>query len=136
MKAVVLDASMALEWFFPDPSSPLSASALEKRAILETRVAIVPHVWRFEIMNFFAGKLRRRGISEADVTWTMAEMMRIPFAIVDEGPSVAVVMLAQAHGLTAYDAAYLRAAMIAGEPLATLDGALIRAAEAVGVEVA
>ncbi|MHB1212122.1 MAG: type II toxin-antitoxin system VapC family toxin [Candidatus Nanopelagicales bacterium] len=136
MKAVVLDASMALEWFFPDLSSPSSRSALGKRALLDTRVAIVPHVWRFEITNYFAGKLRRAEISAADATWNLAEMMRIPFAIADEGSSASMLELAHRHRLTAYDAAYLRVAMLAGEPLATLDKALTKAAEAVGVEIA
>lgn len=136
MKAVVIDASMTIEWFFPDRSSARSEAALEKRAILDTRVAVVPHIWRFEIMNYFAGKLRRREISESDATWILAEMMRVPFAIADEGPSPALVTLAQVHGLTAYDAAYLRVALLAGEPLATLDRQLIHAAEAVGVEIA
>ncbi len=134
MKAVVLDASMAIEWFFPGSSS--LAATLDKRTILDTRVAIVPHIWRFEIMNYFAGKLRRHEISEADATWNLAEMLRVPFAIVDEGSAPNLLELAHRHRLTAYDAAYLRVAMLADEPLATLDKALIKAAEAVGVEIA
>ncbi len=44
--------------------------------------------------------------------------------------------LAQAHGPTIYDAAYLELALRAGLKLATLDGALGRAALAVGLPAA
>ncbi len=43
--------------------------------------------------------------------------------------------LAEAHGLTAYDAIYLELAMRAGLPLATSDQPLIAAAEATGVSL-
>jgi predicted nucleic acid-binding protein len=43
--------------------------------------------------------------------------------------------LAQAHGLTLYDATYLDLSLRAGLPLATLDQALGRAAAACGVPV-
>jgi predicted nucleic acid-binding protein len=59
--------------------------------------------------------------------------MTIPFAIVDEGDPETIVNLALHHGLTTYDATYLHLAMTTGEPLATLDLQLQRAAEAVGV---
>jgi len=38
VKAFVLDASMALEWF----SEEASRAALEKRSLLDNRVAVVP----------------------------------------------------------------------------------------------
>jgi predicted nucleic acid-binding protein len=44
------------------------------------------------------------------------------------------VSLAMTHGLSAYDATYLHLAMITGDPLATLDRALITAAKKVGVD--
>lgn len=55
------------------------------------------------------------------------------FVVVDEGSPDAVIELA-AQSLSAYDATYLHAAMIMGEPLATLDAALIKAARRVGVD--
>jgi predicted nucleic acid-binding protein len=59
--------------------------------------------------------------------------MQVPFAIVEEGDPEAIVNLALAHDLSAYDATYLQVAMISGEPLATLDRRLQEAAVAVGV---
>lgn len=44
-----------------------------------------------------------------------------------------IVTLALAHDLSTYDATYLHVAMTTGEPLATLDRQLQRAAASVGV---
>ena len=44
-----------------------------------------------------------------------------------------VFSLAQEHGLTVYDAAYLDLAIQERPPLASLDGQLVRAAQKVGV---
>ena len=44
-----------------------------------------------------------------------------------------VFKLAERHGLTVYDAAYLNLAVREGLPLASLDGQLIRAAQSIGV---
>ena len=46
----------------------------------------------------------------------------------------ALVSLAQEHGLTSYDAAYLEVALRVGAPLATVDAGLARAARAAGVQ--
>ena len=43
--------------------------------------------------------------------------------------------LAQAHGLSAYDASYLHLAIVEQVPLATFDRQLIRAAPKVGVKL-
>jgi predicted nucleic acid-binding protein len=129
VRAFILDASLALEWF----TSNASPQVLAKRELLDTRVALVPHIWRFEVMNVVTRWLRRGDISEAGATLILNDVLALPFAIVDEGDPELVVSLATAHDLSAYDAAYLRAAMITGEPLATLDSALLRAADTAGV---
>ena len=130
MKAVVLDVSLTMEWF----SASASRVVLEKRALLDERVAVVPPLWRYEVMNVLATWRRRGDISGAKATRLLNNVLEIPFAVVDEGSPEAVLELANTHALTAYDATYLRVAMVTGEPLATLDKSLIRAASAVGVE--
>jgi len=130
MKAVVLDVSLTMEWF----SGSASRVALGKRSLLDDRVAVVPQLWRYEVMNVLATWRRRGDISGAKGTRILNNVLKLPFAVVDEGSPEAVLELANTHALTAYDAAYLRVAMVTGEPLATLDKSLIRAASAVGVE--
>ena len=129
MKAFVLDASLALEWF----TSSASDRALAKRSLFDDRAAVVPHLWRFEVMNVVTTWLKRKSVSRAEATYILGDLMRLPFAVVDEGSPEAVLDLAIAQDLSAYDAAYLHAAMSVGAPLATLDAALIKAARGVGV---
>ncbi len=59
--------------------------------------------------------------------------MQVPFGTLGEGNPELIVSLAVTHSLSAYDATYLHLAMITGDPLATLDRALITAAKKVGV---
>jgi predicted nucleic acid-binding protein len=130
MKAFVLDASLAMEWF----SSGASAEALGKRSLLDDRVAVVPHLWRFEVMNVVTAWRRRGDITGAQGSHILHHVMQLPFAVIDEGSPEAVVELACNHQISAYDASYLRAAILTGEPLASLDRQLVRAAAREGIE--
>lgn len=130
MRAFVLDASLALEWFSKDPS----AAALAKRSIFDDRVAVVPALWRYEVMNVIARWQRQGELTPAEAARVLSDALQLPFAVVEEGSADAIVEAAISHDLSAYDATYLRLAMLTGEPLATLDTSLIRAASAVGVE--
>lgn len=130
MNAFVLDASLALEWFAADASK----NAVNKRSLLNDRVAVVPHLWRYEVMNAVTTWQRRGDISSAESAWILREALMLPFAIVDEGEPASIVSIATAHRISAYDAAYLHLAMVTGEPLATLDVSLRKAAKAAGVE--
>ena len=130
MKGFVLDASLALEWF----SAEASGAALEKRSLLDNRVAVVPALWRYEVMSAITRWQRQSKVTAAEAALLLSNALQLPFAVVEEGSPDSVVEAAIAHGLSAYDATYLRAAMVTGEPLATLDTSLIRAAAAVGVE--
>ena len=130
MKAFVLDASLAMEWLSRDPS----ATALAKTSLFDDRVAVVPALWRYEVMSVITRWQRQGEITAAEAALLLNDALQLPFAIIEEGSADAVVEAAGVHGLSAYDATYLRAAMVAGEPLATLDKSLIRAAAAVGVE--
>ncbi len=129
MKGFILDASMAMEWFADEPA----AGALERRTLLDDHVALVPHLWRFEVMNVVNLWRRRRIVTEAEGSVLLRDLMALPFAILEEGDPEAIVNLALAHDLSTYDATYLHLAMISGEPLATLDRQLQQAAESVGV---
>ncbi len=129
MKGLILDASMAMEWFAED----VKPEALAVRNLLDDHVVLVPHLWRFEVMNVVNVWRRHNALTEAEGAWLLREVMALPFAVVDEGDPEAIVALAVTHHLTTYDATYLHVAMTTGEPLATLDRKLRRAAESVGV---
>jgi predicted nucleic acid-binding protein len=130
MKAFVLDASLTMEWFGGTPS----AGALKKRSLFDDRVAVVPHLWRFEVMNVLTTWRRRGDITGAQGSHILHNVMQLPFAVIDEGSPEAVVDLATRHEISAYDASYLRAAILTSQPLASLDRQLIRAAKSEGIE--
>jgi len=129
VKAFILDASLALEWVCADASQ----DALSRRSLFDERVALVPHIWRFEVMNVITTWQRRGDLNQAAAARTLQDLLLLPFATVDEGSPEAIVSLAQRQRLSAYDATYLHVAMITGEPLASLDTALVQAADDVGV---
>ena len=55
--------------------------------------------------------------------------------IADEGDPALILALSHVHSLSTYDASYLAIALGGGWPIATLDKALIKAAQATGVAV-
>ena len=79
---------------------------------------------------------RRKRSTQAQATKWLRLLSALPIAVDAKTPGAAfneVLSLARSHGLTAYDAAYLELAIRLGLPLATLDDALKRAAQTVGV---
>ena len=129
MNSFVLDASLALEWF----TVGARPETLAKRSLLDDRVAIVPHLWRFEVVNVLTTWQRRGDVTPADCSIILQDIMQLPFATADEGDPEMVIASALMHNLSAYDATYLRLAVVSGAPIATLDSALMKAAQKIGV---
>lgn len=128
--AFVIDASVAACWAFDDESHPVATDALER---LRTDDAIVPSLWWFEIWNILISNERRGRLSPLRTPMFLTEISKLGIAI-DRSPDQATLLdLARRHRLTAFDAAYLELSLRHGIVLATLDEALIRAAEAEGV---
>lgn len=127
----VVDASVTLAWLFEDEASGETEALLER--LREERV-LVPDIWAYEIANALTVARRRSRITEAQ-SHAFAELLRsLPIDSMPP-PSVTVLMsVADRHGLSAYDAAYLELAERTGRPLATLDSRLRDAATAAGVK--
>lgn len=136
MNALVLDASMALEWFFPSPDVRESSDALAKRELANDAQLVVPHIWRFEILNFLSRQRRLGKLSEGESVAIATDLLGLPLAIVDEGDPATVLALAADQSLTAYDASYLSAALQGNWALLTFDRNLGMAAERMGVTLA
>lgn len=97
---------------------------------------VVPAHWTIEVVNVFLMAERRGRIATLDLDLFVTELSG--FAIASErAPSMLAVSTTRApavqHRLTACDAAYLELAMRRRLPLATLDTALIAAAQAENV---
>jgi predicted nucleic acid-binding protein len=130
---LILDASVALAWFFKDEADPY-ADALARR--LPTVEVIVPTIWHIEIANaLLMGERRKRCTSEQTDKWT--SYLTTLLIEVDEETSgrawKEILDLARAQHLTVYDAAYLELALRRNLPIASLDKRLKNAASKLGI---
>lgn len=135
MTGVVVDASTALAWCFPDESSEYADTVLVG---LEGKTILVPSIWPLEIANALLVGERAKRLRQAEIQRFTALLEGLPLAQDAQtvGVHIANVLpLAREYGLSAYDAAYLELSIRHGAPLAALDGKLQRAAQKAGVTV-
>jgi predicted nucleic acid-binding protein len=133
---LVLDASVALAWCFEDEKHAGALALLD--TIVESR-ASVPWHWWLEVGNGLIGARRRRRLRrdpQEILTALAALPVRVDTDALMSGSPHSVLSLAEQHGLTTYDAAYLELCLRSGLPLATLDQELAHAARAAGVGLA
>ncbi len=135
MSGLVIDASVAMSWCFPDERSDYAHRVLDE---LEHRRGVVPGLWPLELANALLVGERRNRLSPAEVSRFLKLVKGLSLTIDTQTSQRALadtLPLARAHGLSAYDAVYLELAMREGLTLATLDKKLGQAAEASGVAV-
>jgi predicted nucleic acid-binding protein len=135
LTGVVVDASTVLAWCFPDETSDYADGVLVS---LEGRTVLVPAVWALEIANAILTGERRKRLNQPEIRrfTTLLESLSLVQDVQPVGERVNHVLpLARAHGLSAYDAAYLELAIRHRAPLATLDGKLQKAAKKAGVTI-
>jgi predicted nucleic acid-binding protein len=135
INGIVIDASVALAWCFPDEASDYADGVL---MALEGRTALVPAIWSVEIANALLVGERRKRIRQPEVR-RFVELLK-GLNILEDGQPFAdavsnILPLAREYDLSAYDAAYLDVAVRHGAPLATLDAALQKACRAAGVRI-
>ena len=132
----VLDASVAAALFLPDEAAETARSIL---AGLENEdVILVPPLFWYEMASIVSASVRRGRLDEGPAFRALEMLRRLGLKIDDrqlEEVTPALVMLARAHGLSSYDAAYLELALRRQLPIATVDGPLRDAAVACGVGV-
>ena len=129
----VLDISAALACVYSDETTE---AIREVFARLNERGAWVPGLWRLEVANILEMGVRRGRHDGAFRDATLADLALLPIHLdteTDRQAWGATARLADRHGLTVYDAAYLELAQRRGLPLATLDKELRDAASAEGV---
>jgi predicted nucleic acid-binding protein len=130
--ALVPDISAIVSQAFDDEDSAYAERVIEAIAGDE---AVVPTLFWFEIRNALIMGERRMRTSPDRINAFLSDLSLLPF-VVDNLPREPVVFdLARRHLLTVYDAVYLELAQRKNLALATLDGALIKAAENAGVSI-
>jgi predicted nucleic acid-binding protein len=128
--AVVVDASVTIEVLLSNDPWPARWSAWLQAGVM----VLAPRHHPFEVAN---GLLRSVRLAALDVEARLDRMQGLGIETSDLGWAglISAVDLADRHGLTVYDAAYLELAISAGASLATIDNDLRRAARAERVDL-
>jgi predicted nucleic acid-binding protein len=133
---LVLDASLALQWFLEDETDrKYSLGILEN---LSEKRALVPILWFYEVGNGLLMAYRRKRISVEQIDGFLTRLAALPIEAAQQSPAnvLGLPAVAQVYGLTNYDAAYLALAQQLNLPLATTDSALRKAAASASVRIA
>jgi predicted nucleic acid-binding protein len=110
MALFVLDASVAISWYFPGgptENTPYSRAILSQLAVDD---AIVPEIWAFEIANsIFVSYSRRKRINEQQIREYLRLLEALPIRVEPQSmvENINLESLARRRELAAYDAAYL-----------------------------
>jgi len=132
---VVVDASIALGWFFDDERSGASIGVLTRLAVHGT---VVPGHWHLEIANGLLVALRRQRTTTERIEGFLSLLERLDVDVDSHTPlraCHATFAIAADHQLTIYDAAYLELSLRRSLPLATANRPLRAAAQRTGVDV-
>jgi predicted nucleic acid-binding protein len=135
LSAFVVDASVALAWYFGDEISALADAAF---IASDSALFVVPSHWYNEVANgIWAGERRARSaVNDVApfVSWLSGRVIEVD-DIEPELSLSTILPLARETGLTVYDALYLELAMRRDLPIATLDNRLAAAAKKAGVKL-
>ena len=133
--SLVLDTSMTLAWVYLDETTEAVLKAFDA---LRENGAWVPALWRLEVANVLQMNVNRGRHSTTFRDAALAELALLPIHLdphTDRHAWGETLRLAERHGLTVYDAAYLELALRRKIALATLDRQLRAAAVSRGVEL-
>jgi predicted nucleic acid-binding protein len=133
--SLVLDASVTLAWIYEDETTEGVQDSFD---LVSTNGAWVPVLWLWEVANVLQMNVRRGRHNTKFRDRALADLALFPIREDAEAGRQAwsgSLTLAERHGLTVYDAAYLEVALRRGLPLATLDQDLRRAASAEKVQL-
>lgn len=133
MKPFVLDCSVTMSWCFKDERDDYSTQCL---LLLKETEAIVPSLWALEVMNVLLVAERRARLLPSESEEFIGLLDLLPITIDPaSGISSRVMDLGRAHGLSAYDAAYVELALRKGLPMATKDETVRGVLAVLGIEV-
>ncbi len=135
MTRCVLDSSIALAWMLPGEGSDATEVLLDEVA---AHGAAAPGLWPLETANVLLHAEKARRITHDERRRSLTTLAALPIHIDPDTAAQAwggTLSLAEAQGLTVYDASYLELALRLALPLASLDRKLRQAAQAAGVEL-
>ena len=133
--AFVLDCSLTMAWIFPDEAT--NSTDRLRESLLEEH-AFVPALWPIEVSNVLLVATRRGRMDKDDWPVIRASLEALPIEVDPLSVSRiwgAALEVANAQGISVYDATYLELALRLRLPLATLDRTLGEAARAAGLDL-
>lgn len=130
--AFIVDALVAGSWFLPDQATNATTDLARR---MGEGGATAPNLLWHEVRNLLIVACRRGRLAPSDLEAHLDSLEALPLRDAGRGDVRLVARLAQKRGLTAYDAAYLAAAMMMKLPLASLDKASRSAARSEGVAI-
>jgi predicted nucleic acid-binding protein len=128
----VIDASIVAGLAFAEAPSPKITLAVDELAVSE---ALAPILFFFEVRNALVVNERRGRATPEGSADFLRRLTELPIRLAPLPDDDTLMALARRRKLTVYDAAYLDLARRERLPLATLDGALEKAAVAEGVSL-
>lgn len=123
MKAVVVDASVAIKWFVPEALSPEAEGFLDGSFDLTA-----PDLLLAEVGNVLWKKTARGEIRAAEGREILQALDQVPLRLVPSGDLVTAAFdIANAYGRTVYDSMYVALAVACDGVMVTADERLARA---------
>jgi len=131
--SVVIDSSVTLAWCYSDERTEATERVFD---IVTEAGAWVPMIWHLEVANGLQQGIRQRRIDAAFRSGALADLAEMNIATDPDTNVFAwsdTLELSDRFRLTLYDACYLELAQRRNMPLATLDGDLRAAGNALGL---
>ncbi len=132
----VVDASVGFSWVYDGQATPETHRLLNE--IAEGTLVVVPSFWYLEMANVLLTAQRRRKVTALQRRAALGQLAALQLTVDDEAARNAfgqISELADKHGLTVYDAAYLELALRRKMPLASRDEALRSAGTRCGLKL-
>jgi predicted nucleic acid-binding protein len=130
---IVLDASLMIARLLSESHGGLDADLYD---LIDASQVMVPSHWPAEISNGLWTNIRRGRVAVSDIEAIAASLSTFELTV---SPTIALhevgalTQFAVEHGLTSYDAAYVRIALEQSATLATLDRAMRAAAQRLNI---
>jgi len=133
--SLVLDNSVAMRWLIASgkPADQRYARAVRDHIQQHRPQVLVPYLWTYEAANVVAQYVRLGELEFGIASNTLVALQELCSVSIDRETPIALFEVANEHGVTAYDAAYLLLARNAGVPLATLDKKMRKVARNMGI---
>jgi predicted nucleic acid-binding protein len=134
----VLDHSVVMRWFFGDGTENDLEYAIHVLEAMSTSTALVPVVWRLEVVNVIARAEAKNLVTEANSEAFIMMLEKLDIHLpgsTTKKIAGTVLQLARRYALSSYDASYLNLALHKNLPLATLDSDLLLASRQAGIKL-